>query len=1104
VIQSLPDYTRADIVRWLDGFTVEKGAGYLDDVEDLHAEGSVLSGRVQGTAPTPYRVTVRFFREGSGGYRIASDCSCPVRYDCKHVAALLLRHLQRDEAMAPPPPRSPLGVEVARWLGEFSLPQRTLARPARGSGDKLFYLLAPVDGGRWRLSFRKARPTALGAPGGNSEAWSGLARALYGSTPRFLGEEDLALLKTLWHATPPEARKASAGWALPEVAGCVLLERLAATGRLFINTPGRGLAGPLQWGARRPATLVWRRDERALHYADLQISPEAMTVALDAPAYLDAVGGEVGPLDVEGDWPLWRSLLDAPPMDDAALEHCFATLRQRAPGIALPEIQPLPRIEATPIPVLRLDTLDVRGVRGWRQHRVNYRERAFDGARPRFLYDAFLVTPGNPSELAEREDGTLVQLMRDRTAEARWLAELAECGLEPVPDDALYLPAHEAQSATDLYGLESAAAWDDFMVDALPRLAAAGWRVEIEDRFRHWAPEPDDWIAELAPSEGGEWLDLGLAVEVDGVRLPLAPMLADLVQREPHWLRGDFRGSVRDEAGVMLLTESGKRLRVPAGRIKPLLAALTELFDRPGQSLRVSRLDARRVLDALGDRWKGDGLAMARRMAEKLREAGQVQPVAPPTGFGLTLRPYQQQGLAWLQYLREHELAGILADDMGLGKTAQALAHLLLEKESGRADRPSLVVLPTSLVHNWQTEAARFAPALRVLALQGAERVDRFEAIPAHDLVLTTYPLLWRDIDALRRHDYHLLILDEAQTVKNAASRSAAALRQLRARHRLAMTGTPLENHLGELWAQFDFLLPGFLGDSRSFTRLWRTPIERHRDTDRRALLARRLKPFILRRRKDEVATELPPKTVVIHEVVLEGRQRELYETVRAAMDRKVREAVAAQGFARSQIVILDALLKLRQVCNDPRLVKSEAAQRVKERAKMDALMAMLPELVEEGRRILVFSQFTGMLDLIAAALHEAGLDFVTLTGDTRDRATPVARFQAGEVSIFLISLKAGGVGLNLTTADTVIHVDPWWNPAAEQQATDRAHRIGQTKPVFVYKLIAAGSIEERILALQEKKAALAAGVLQDDTLDGMKFDEMDLAALLAPLPERG
>ena len=395
-----------------------------------------------------------------------------------------------------------------------------------------------------------------------------------------------------------------------------------------------------------------------------------------------------------------------------------------------------------------------------------------------------------------------------------------------------------------------------------------------------------------------------------------------------------------------------------------------------------------------------------------------------------------------------------------------------------------------------------FAPALSVLSLHGPERKARFAEIPEHDVVLTTYPLLWRDADELMQHSYHLLILDEAQTVKNAQSQSAEAVRKIDARHRLCLTGTPLENHLGELWSQFDFLLPGFLGTSKQFTRHWRTPIEKQGDMARRSLLARRIRPFILRRKKEDVARELPPKTIIVRSVELEGAQRDLYETVRAAMDAKVRDEIARMGFARSQIVILDALLKLRQVCCDPRLIKTDAAAKVKERAKLDLLMDMLPELVDEGRKILLFSQFTGMLALIAAELDARKIAYVTLTGDTADREAPVRQFQDGPVPVFLISLKAGGVGLNLTAADTVIHYDPWWNPAVENQATDRAHRLGQTKAVFVYKLVVAGSIEEKILALQDKKATLAAGILAEDHEGSVKFGEDDIKALFAPLPE--
>jgi len=454
-----------------------------------------------------------------------------------------------------------------------------------------------------------------------------------------------------------------------------------------------------------------------------------------------------------------------------------------------------------------------------------------------------------------------------------------------------------------------------------------------------------------------------------------------------------------------------------------------------------------------------------------------------------------------MQFLREFDLAGILADDMGLGKTIQTLAHILTEKEAGRLTQPALVVAPTSLMGNWQDEAARFAPGLRVLVLQGKDRLAHFDSIDQFDLVLTTYALLPRDEEKLRAHGYHLVILDESHYIKNPRSKAAQTAGLLRARHRLCLTGTPLENHLGELWSQFHFLLPGLLGEEKAFNTGFRHPIEKQGDNGRRALLTRRINPFLLRRTKDKVAKELPAKTEMVRTVELSGAQRDLYETVRLAMDKKVRTEIAKKGVARSQIVILEALLKLRQVCCDPRLVKSETAKKAAApSAKLSELMTMVEELLEEGRKILVFSSFTSMLTLIEAELQARQVPYAILTGDTDNRAEVVRAFQQGLVPIFLISLKAGGVGLNLTAADTVIHYDPWWNPAAENQATDRAWRIGQDKPVFVYKLIAKGTLEEKIQVLQQKKAALAQAMLNAGEGHSTAITQEDLQAIFAPL----
>ena len=454
-----------------------------------------------------------------------------------------------------------------------------------------------------------------------------------------------------------------------------------------------------------------------------------------------------------------------------------------------------------------------------------------------------------------------------------------------------------------------------------------------------------------------------------------------------------------------------------------------------------------------------------------------------------------------MQFLREYDLAGILADDMGLGKTIQTLSHILFEKQAGRLSSPALVVAPTSLMGNWQAEAARFAPGLRVLLLHGADRQQHFGDIAQSDLVLTTYALLPRDEDVLRAQRFHLLILDESQYIKNSRSKAAQTAGLLRANHRICLTGTPLQNHLGELWSQFNFLLPGLLGDEKTFNNDFRKPIEKLGDSGRNALLIRRIKPFLLRRTKDKVAGELPAKTEMLREIELLGAQRDLYETVRVAMDKKVRAEIAMKGIARSQIVILEALLKLRQVCCDPRLLKISSGQRsTAASAKLEQLLEMTDELLNEGRKILVFSQFTSMLALIEEALRVRGIAYAKLTGETTDRTAQVDLFQRGDVPVFLISLKAGGVGLNLTAADTVIHYDPWWNPAVENQATDRAWRIGQGKPVFVFKLIAKGTVEEKIQALQRKKSALADALLAGGDADSVRITQDDLQAIFAPL----
>lgn len=752
------------------------------------------------------------------------------------------------------------------------------------------------------------------------------------------------------------------------------------------------------------------------------------------------------------------------------------------------------------------------------------------------------------SQTVEDDKGRRL-LLRDLGAEADALDLVWELGLHPLPSDTLQWrtdnAAQEAtQTLTSLWTLVQEDFFGDFWAEQLPDLQAKGWAIVVRPGFAHESVPVDAWRLIVNPATGqllgkevaarmrgreqtmtalglpageGSWL-LTLGIEIDGEMVDLVPLLAHLLQRDGRWLDAKQIALIDDHAMIMLRAPNGKRIEALAAPLKAMVGSMLELLADPQrkegplplsswdayrlETMRLSLLDTQRERAGTHGSWQLQGDAGLRVLAQRLQGAGTPQAVTAPAGLGVTLRPYQLHGVAWLQYLREHHLAGILADDMGLGKTAQALAHLLIEKQAGRLDLPALAVLPTSLIFNWQAEARRMAPSLRVLTLQGPERHRDFSRMVDYDLILTTYPLLWRDRSALEAQPFHMLILDEAQTVKNATARSAGAVRRLHARHRLCITGTPLENHLGELWTQFDFLMPGFLGDMRSFERLWRKPIELGGETLRAQLLAQRVRPFILRRRKDQVASELPPRTETIKRVQLQGQQRDLYESVRLAADEQVRGVLKRKGFAGGQITILDALLKLRQVCCDPFLLKGMEHSASMERAKLELLRDMLPALVAEGRRILVFSQFTEMLDLIALELAALQLPWLALTGKTppAKRGALVAEFQNKTVPLLLISLKAGGVGLNLTAADTVIHIDPWWNPAVQEQATARAHRIGQEQTVFVYKIVVEGSIEERIIALQARKAALAEGVLGSDAALATKFSSEDLRLLLAPL----
>jgi superfamily II DNA or RNA helicase len=887
-----------------------------------------------------------------------------------------------------------------------------------------------------------------------------------------------------------------------------------------------------------------------------------VVLPLEPPHYVDLEVGHVGAILTELPPQLAVEVARAPVITPSEAAHVKELIRQRLkPGAekspaepqgpsgdepaavqqsSEPALLPLPEAPndveirlVTPRPRLELLLTQARlkpthvWFAGEDRHRGTF---PLPIARLSFDYAGEFVPVHAAIETVDRvEADRLVITPRDHKAEALAGERLLKLGLKGLTKLPFNIPP---ENARDLFlappgnpgvydfiaGFDDPGRFIAFSAEALPQLASEGWQIAFADNYPYRIAEGSaEWWADVKQGSSIDWFSFELGIAFEGHRINLVPQLANILARLPAELIALSGQDGVDEAFAKLCRRlqlyhtlpDGRLLPLPGERLAPILKAMLELLGPRAErlvdgSVRLHRAEAAALAGFAGAAGRDVAwAASAKRLIElghDLRRARGVKDVKPPETFKASLRAYQADGLAWLDFLRGAGFGGVLADDMGLGKTVQALGFLALEKAEGRLDKPALIVSPTSVLPNWQAEAQRFAPHLRVLPLRGLDRKALFGEIATHDLVLTTYPLLARDHEALLAEEFHVAILDEAQAIKNPKATISRLAHRINARHRLALTGTPLENNLGEVWSLFEFLSPGLLGDEATFRRTFRTPIEKHGDAAAQGFLSRRLKPFMLRRTKGEVAKELPPKTEIVERVRLEGGQRDLYETVRALMHAKVRDEIAKKGLAKSHIVFLDALLKLRQICCDPRLWKMPPAKKVKGSAKLERLLEMIPEMVVEGRRILLFSQFTSMLQLIEPELTRRGIDYAKLTGDTADRAAPVKRFQSGEVPLFLLSLKAGGTGLNLTAADTVIHYDPWWNPAVENQATDRAYRIGQDKPVFVYKLIVEEGIEEAIELLKARKAALAEALFAGSAKTPLDLSEADISALFAPL----
>ena len=1143
-----------------DDTTLERGAAYARAgfvTSLLHEGAGSLSATVRNKAGQVYRQRIMLTAASPSlpFGRIEGICTCPVSSNCKHVAAVLCalatRRMDgmvldtRSPVSAPPSPR--IAPVLAAWLrrSEAIATRPALEPPPAPAAprpedypptirDRLLYVL-DISQPELRIDAMKGSLAAKGGGLNRTMRRFDVLGALRGvkEPAGFFRPVDLALLGRLARGRALVGQGNYSHDRIPNIllgqdgTGAALIAALAATGRLLAEAgnPDSGLS----WSPERfPTRLGWAMaidGSQRPSFVDPDGAPVQLVRFGAEGLWINPARGRIGQLSDLPGTEILRLIAEAPRFDPEVLSSATHLLPRSIGALPLPVptlAGTVTRAPRTRSPVLVLGAASAYQGLG---RRYGSQPISLPALRLRFLYEDQLVDALDPAPPRHVENGDMVTLTRDQAWEKACIDRLIAAGAIPVEDLQTHVPTDGLMrydfafaDGEPLARRPGDTRRDDalvFLGRTVPVLLAEGWQVEVKPAWPYRIDTPEtQLIVETRPAAGDRfaghgWFDIGFAVEIGGKRHDLAPLIAAFLAQ----LGGELPEAETPDLIQLRALLADRPVYLDLGRnrytpvsLEPVAEVIHLFLSHHAQAGRLHPAEATVVAEA-AEALAGSTVRFADHagilpLAQGLRKLSGDPEILPPSGLTATLRPYQAFGAAWMGSLIEAGFGGVLADDMGLGKTLQGLALLQARRERGKASAPALLVVPTSLLHGWQEQAARFTPGLRLLVLHGTNRKARFEEVPEVDLVVTTYPLLARDQDALAQVRWDLVILDEAQVLKNPASQAAKALRQIPAKGRLALTGTPMENSLQDIWTLFDWVVPGLLGDRKTFQATFRTPIEKQGDRSAQARLSRRIRPFLLRRTKDAVAADLPPRTEILERVELPKPQQALYETVRSAMDARVRAVVATRGLAAARITILDALLKLRQVCCDPALVKTEAARTITESAKRARLRELLAELVAERRRVLVFSQFVEMLELIAQDLRTDGVRFEMLTGQTRDRAEVLARFREGDAPVFLISLKAGGVGLTLTEADTVILYDPWWNPAVERQAMDRTHRIGQDKPVFVHRLVAVGTVEDRILTLQQKKRALADALLGESTDDpaASLLDEAILQDLFAPL----
>lgn len=1055
-------------------------------VEEVDVNESTASGRVKGSDPEPYEVTIRL-----GGEGITSNCTCPAfqktNQHCKHVAALLITVRNQARAALPrrdPPPPPPPQQHQQQQGGESKASRRRDRRRRAQQQQHVvppgFQPPPPPDA--------SARPTGLGA-------WLAPEGAIRPQNLEFRvhvrqGGLTVTVLDT-------DAR-------VP------LLPSVALSWQAMAPTPDRAALRVLtrfeSGNPRHPAVDIRGEDAAEL----LPLLRERRVLLEPALMQLRFVGEPIKPrFDLEmvgsdtivvkctferpgdgrrfqltsGGWfegaPGWHIETNegiARPIDHRVSPAALRRLL-RSPTIAEPAseligliVQGLPRVAGeigAELPDLGqvADVIDIEPTFRLRagggiteahvQLKAAYRDLDIE-VRADGISPPIMVLP--PKEGSKRATCIRTDIAAQQSAVQR----LLDLGLTP----------DESGEAFVAHGQKAIYFWGEGVAQ-LPE----EWDLYVPEELVGTTMRTKPVAMNARVSSGVDWLSVKITYQSDGV------------------------GVDRDEL-VRCLREGKKYVRlsdnsyaeIDPNKVQAMIDREIELMAAQGKNGKLPLSQAGRIQELLDHASDVDVAPAAKQLFEMLAQIDDIKQIKKPRTLKAVLRPYQEQGLSWLRFIHDIGSGGVLADDMGLGKTVETIALLLLLKQE-KKEKPlrSLIVAPTSVVTNWVREIERFGPALTTALWHGAGRKDQLDELESANVIITSYALLRRDIDLLKKLDLDYAILDEAQAIKNPMSATAAAARDLNAQHRLALTGTPIENRLSEIWSIFDFVSPGLLGPLQKFEERYARPIDQG-DGKAAARLRATIHPFILRRTKNEVAKDLPPKIEIDKVIDLTPDQKAIYMQVLREVRAQVLGEVERVGVAKSQLHILAGLTKLRQAACDPRLLGLPREFSHEDSGKLSALRELVDEVDSGGHKVLVFSQFVSMLRLVRDALEEDKIRYEYLDGSTMDRPERIDRFQTDPtVPVFLISLKAGGSGLNLTAADTVIHFDPWWNPAVEDQASDRAHRIGQKKVVTIYRLVAAGTIEEKILQLKQKKKDLVAAVLTEDAGGAKKLTKEDI-----------